>query len=210
MLYKLTANHSSFKSIDFSKGLNIILAERTQLSGEKDSRNTLGKTTFIEIVDFCLGSDFTKQSKLYAPELEDWAFTLDLDIYGYRIEATRHINDNKKIYIHPFSSTFPIKLKQSDDKALKYFIFNHADLIKNIIIYVKINFKDEKLAEKLDNLYNLIDFNKAKAVNGALLLFLGFKPSPLFSEIINETAFLLAINELNQDNIEEYIKERWC
>lgn len=116
MLYKLTANHSSFKSIDFSKGLNIILAERTQLSGEKDSRNTLGKTTFIEIVDFCLGSDFTKQSKLYAPELEDWAFTLDLDIYGYRIEATRHINDNKKIYIHPFSSTFPIKLKQSDDK----------------------------------------------------------------------------------------------
>ena len=105
-------------------------------------------------------------------------------------------------------------LKQSDDKALKYFIFNfifnHADLIKNIIIYVKINFKDEKLAEKLDNLYNLIDFNKAKTVNGALLLSLGFKPSPLFSEIINETAFLLAINELNQDNIEEYIKERWC
>ena len=69
---------------------------------------------------------------------------------------------------------------------------------------------DNFYAEKLDNLYNLMDFNKAKAVNGALLLSLGFKPSPLFSEIINETAFLLAINELNQDNIEEYIKERWC
>lgn len=117
MLYKLTANHSSFKSIVFSKGLNIILGERTASSGEKDSRNTLGKTTFIEIIDFCLGSDFTKQSKLYAPELEDWAFTLELEIFSYRFEVTRYINDDKKIYIHPFSSTFPIELKQSKDKT---------------------------------------------------------------------------------------------
>ena len=82
--------------------------------------------------------------------------------------------------------------------------------IKNIIIYIKINFQDENLAEKLNSLYSSMDFNKAKAVNGSMLLSLGFKPSPLFSEIINETAFLLAINELNQDNIEEYIKNRWC
>lgn len=117
MLYKLTANHSSFKSIVFSKGLNIILGERIETSGEKDSRNTLGKTTFIEIIDFCLGSDFTKQSKLYAPELEDWAFTLELEISGYRFEVTRYINDDKKIYIHPFSSAFPIELKQNKDKT---------------------------------------------------------------------------------------------
>ena len=101
-------------------------------------------------------------------------------------------------------------LKQSDDKALKYFIFKNITLIKNIIIYIKINFQDENLAEKLNSLYSSMDFNKAKAVNGSMLLSLGFKPSPLFSEIINETAFLLAINELNQDNIEEYIKNRWC
>lgn len=101
-------------------------------------------------------------------------------------------------------------LKQSDDKALKYFIFQNITLIKNIIIYIKINFQDENLAEKLNSLYSSMDFNKAKAVNGSMLLSLGFKPSPLFSEIINETAFLLAINELNQDNIEEYIKNRWC
>lgn len=118
------------------------------------------------------------------------------------------VKEQKNISV--YSSINYDALKQSDDKALKYFIFDHADLIKNIIIYVKINFKDESLSEKLDNLYNLMDFNKAKAVNGSLLLSLGFKPSPLFSEIINETAFLLAINELNQDNIEEYIKERWC
>lgn len=101
------------------------------------------------------------------------------------------------------------KLKQYDDKALQYFIFSHADFIKNIIIYIKINFQDDNLSAKLKNLYNLMDFNKARAVNGALLLSLGFKPSPLFAKIINETAFLLAINELNQNNVEEYIKTRW-
>lgn len=100
-------------------------------------------------------------------------------------------------------------LKQSDNRNLQYFIFQHTYLIKDIIIYIKINFQDGNLADKLDNLYNLMDFNTAKTVNGALLLSLGFKPSPLFSEIINETAFLLAINELKQDNIEEYIKTRW-
>ncbi|MDE7314349.1 MAG: hypothetical protein K2N11_01455, partial [Mucispirillum sp.] len=101
-------------------------------------------------------------------------------------------------------------LRQCDDMSLKYFIFSHADLIKNIIIYIKINFQDENLSEKLNSLYSEMDFNKAKAVNGNTLLSLGFKPSPLFSKIINETSFLLAINELNQDNIEEYIKTRWC
>lgn len=118
------------------------------------------------------------------------------------------IKEQKNISIY-FSIDYNF-LKESDDKTLKYFIFNHVDLIKNIILYIKINFHDDILAEKLAYLYNLMDFNKAKAVNGALLLSLGFKPSPLFSEIINETAFLLAINELKKDNIEEYIKTRWC
>ena len=71
-------------------------------------------------------------------------------------------------------------------------------------------YSDDILADKLSSLYNELDFNKSKAVNGGILLSLGFKPSPLFSEIINQVSFLLAINELNKDNIEEYIKNRWC
>ena len=116
MLYKLSANKPSFRDIVFSKGLNIVVAERTEASGNKASRNALGKTTFVEILDFCLGADFTKKSKLYSPNLLDWSFSLEMELAGYHFEVTRHINDAKKIYIHPFCKNFPLELKEQGDK----------------------------------------------------------------------------------------------
>ena len=116
MLYKLSANKPSFHDIMFNRGLNIVLAERTETSGNKASRNALGKTTFIEILDFCLGADFTKKSKLYSPDLMDWSFSLEMELVGYHFEVTRYINDAKKIYIHPFCKNFPLELKEQGDK----------------------------------------------------------------------------------------------
>ncbi len=54
MLYKLHANKASFKPIEFKQGLNLIVAERTADSDAKNSCNAVGKTTLIEIIDFCL------------------------------------------------------------------------------------------------------------------------------------------------------------
>ena len=141
-------------------------------------------------------SDFALLLSLWC---KDYNF---IEYLGLTAKEYKQINEYLKIDYN--------NIKSSDDNALKYFIFTHADLIKNIIIYIKINFSDDNLAEKLNILYNELDFNKSKAVNGGILLSLGFKPSPLFSEIINQVSFLLAINELNKDNIEEYIKNRWC
>lgn len=117
MLYKLSANHSSFKTITFNPGLNIIIAERTKNSGEKASRNALGKTTFVEILDFCFGSELTKTSKLNSPDLQDWTFTLELEIANYHFEVTRGLNKPQHIYINPFCKVFPIELKISQDKT---------------------------------------------------------------------------------------------
>lgn len=141
-------------------------------------------------------SDFALLLSLWC---KDYNF---IEFLGLTAKEYKQINEYLKIDYN--------NLKSSDDNALKYFIFTHADLIKNIIIYIKINYNDDILADKLSSLYNELDFNKSKAVNGGILLSLGFKPSPLFSEIINQVSFLLAINELNKDNIEEYIKNRWC
>lgn len=156
-------------------------------------------------------SKLNNDKLLYAVNLTD-NFDLLLSIWCKDEKFIEYlgltVKEQKNISI--YSSIDYNNLRQCDDMSLKYFIFSHADLIKNIIIYIKINFQDENLSEKLNSLYSEMDFNKAKAVNGNTLLSLGFKPSPLFSKIINEISFLLAINELNQDNIEEYIKTRWC
>lgn len=117
MLYKVYSNNSSFKPIEMKPGLNIILAERSEYSGDKASRNALGKTTFIEIIDFCLGSELRKSSKLFSPELKDWSFSLDIEVSGYRMEVTRQMSQPQRIYIHPMSKNIPLDLKeQKEDK----------------------------------------------------------------------------------------------
>ncbi len=139
-------------------------------------------------------------------------FALLLSIWCKDISFIDYLNLNLKEQKN-ISTYFNIeydKLIEYDEKNLKYFIFQNADLIENIILYIKINYNDNELSNKISNLYKTMDFKKSKLINGSLLLSLGFKPSPIFSEIIYQVSFLLAINELNKDNMEEYIKSRWC
>ena len=118
MLYKLYANKSFFKPIEFKQGLNLIVAERTAGSDSKNSCNAVGKTTLIEIIDFCLGAQFGKKSKLNAPELEDWSFTLEFEVSAFRCEATRFISDPNKIYIHTKNRDIPFEVKEDKEKSL--------------------------------------------------------------------------------------------
>ncbi len=78
MIRAVRCDKPSFKTVEFKNGFNVVLADRTSESSEKDSRNGLGKTTLIEIINFCLGSTFNKNSPLRRKELENWAFSLDL------------------------------------------------------------------------------------------------------------------------------------
>lgn len=50
----LTSSGQVIRDIPFHKGLNIILGERCIDSG---STNSIGKTTLLRAIDFCLGGD---------------------------------------------------------------------------------------------------------------------------------------------------------
>ncbi len=80
MLEKLTSNASTFKSLKFKPGFNLIVSERTTYSSSKDSRNGTGKTTFIEILHFLFGSERSRNITLNKKELDDWIFELDFEI----------------------------------------------------------------------------------------------------------------------------------
>ena len=81
MIKKLSANHPSFKIIEFSAGFNVVWADRTQESSKRDSRNGLGKSTLIEIIHFCLGANTSKGKGLLVAALKGWEFTLDWTEY---------------------------------------------------------------------------------------------------------------------------------
>lgn len=100
MIRAIRANHSTFRAVEFKRGLNLIFAERTMESTRKDSRNGLGKSTVFEIVHFCLGAQARKGQGVVRDELADWAFSVDLEIGGRILTLTRSVADPRKIEFH--------------------------------------------------------------------------------------------------------------
>ena len=99
MIHGVSANQKSFHAVTFTTGLNIILAERSTFSTEKDTRNGIGKSTLIEIIDFCLGSRLTKGKGLLIEPLEQWAFTIDITLDGNRVKVTRSVAEQNLIVV---------------------------------------------------------------------------------------------------------------
>lgn len=100
MIHSITANRSSFHPVQFGPGLNVILAERTDTSTQKDTRNGLGKTTLIEIIDFCLGSRVTRGKGLIIEPLAGWEFTVEITLADNRVKVTRAINIPNRFVIN--------------------------------------------------------------------------------------------------------------
>lgn len=107
MIYKIYANNNSFRLVEFSVGLNVILADKKIESSAKDTRNGVGKTTFLEVLHFCLGADSDKV-KLPKNEIMDWVFTIELELCGERLVASRSIEKPSIIVISGALQELPI------------------------------------------------------------------------------------------------------
>lgn len=69
MITLLTSSLSTFKTLEFKPGLNILLAQRHETSGARDTRNGTGKTSFIELVHYILSERRNPQDDFHKPEL---------------------------------------------------------------------------------------------------------------------------------------------
>ena len=106
MIHSITANQPSFRRVEFTPGLNVILADRTEESSRKDTRNGLGKSTLIEIIHFCLGARLHGLI-LAAPALEDWAFTMEMSLGGERITVARAVASANTVVVTGLSDDWP-------------------------------------------------------------------------------------------------------
>ena len=102
-------NNKVVREVNFEPGVNLIVAERSPDSSDKDSRNGLGKTTLLRIIDFCLGSDVNKKGTLQTKYLPGWEFAIELDIRGRRVTATRAIDDDKTIRVEADTTGWPVR-----------------------------------------------------------------------------------------------------
>lgn len=106
MIRSISSNKASFRRVAFQPGFNLIIADCTQQSLERDSRNGLGKTLLLEILHFCLGAD---AKGLCRPELVGWTFTVDLDLGGHSVVVTRQIDAPRRVYFPEAYAHLPIR-----------------------------------------------------------------------------------------------------
>ena len=109
MISKIRASKPSFRTVKLREDFNIVLADRTETSTERDSRNGLGKTTLLNVIHFCLGGSTTKNRGLMKSALYGWQFTLDLALGGHAFSVTRDTSEPNKVVFSGDTSGFPIK-----------------------------------------------------------------------------------------------------
>lgn len=107
------------KTIELQPGLNIILSETTQKSVKTDSRNGTGKTSFIAIIDYCLGC---KNDFLQIEALIDYALSISMDLGGQIIKITRYVGSlSRRVYIIADTTNWDIQPQEDEDTGKRFY-----------------------------------------------------------------------------------------
>jgi len=99
MIVAIESSLPSFKAVQFHQGLNVLLADTLPTSTEKQSRNSAGKTSLLEIIHFVHGSDCDPGSIFRAKELINHSFTCQFFIGAERFVVERSGSDPSKIFL---------------------------------------------------------------------------------------------------------------
>lgn len=133
----INENNEVIKSITFHTGLNVVLADialDNSKRSDKNSRNGAGKTSLIEIIDFCLGGSI---KTLNSPVIENWTYALEIDIYNTTYTIYRHASDSKKIYFlgGDFSKwdVKPVKINSDSVSNIGYAYYMKEDDWKDFL-----------------------------------------------------------------------------
>ncbi|RVV96522.1 DUF2326 domain-containing protein [Mesobaculum littorinae] len=89
MITEVSSDLETFKPLRFGPGLNILLAERHKKSGDRDTRNGTGKTSFIELVHFVLSDKRNGGDDFHKPDLIGSNFVCRFSDHGNEYEISR-------------------------------------------------------------------------------------------------------------------------
>lgn len=106
MIHNLFSTLPTFKNLgELKPGLNVLLAQKTEGSTSKQTRNRAGKTSFIEAIHFLTGSEAGPDSIFRTPELSEETFGMDFDLKDARTVVERSGSAKAKIYVTTPPST---------------------------------------------------------------------------------------------------------
>lgn len=87
MIHSVDSDFPNFEKIELSAGVNIILAQRVN-----NTTNGVGKTLFLECIDYVLGATYTRSQLSNYDELQGYSVTLEIDFEDKLVSVTRKIS----------------------------------------------------------------------------------------------------------------------
>jgi len=119
-----------FQLVEFKNGVNFIFGKKHTARDTKESLNGIGKSTLLDLIDFCLLSDFSKKNtRLYKEikRLTNHKIVLEFEIQGIHYLIKRTVDKPKDIEFGLFSET-PKVIKIYDLKEKLFgLIFDNPD-----------------------------------------------------------------------------------
>ena len=197
MIHKIWASDNRFKPVEFSSGLNIILAERDLNSSNKDTRNGAGKTTLLNIIHFCLGADLSRL-KLPKDDLQDWHFYISMDLCGTKVIAKRSISNSKIVEIDTVMSDLPIH-PETDSNGISFYKNDDWKKLLGICLF---NLKDDVNAKYKPSFRGLVSYFTRRGVDAYTDPFKSFGNQKSYDLQINN-AFLLGLNWVHASEAQE-------
>jgi len=119
MIDWINCDLETFKFIQFGSGLNLLLADKSNSSQSLDSRNAVGKSSLVEIVDFLLGSKADKKKTVVqAPSIANATFSMQIRFTEEeKIVVSRSPAKRTEIWIQGDVSRWPIEPKFHEESG---------------------------------------------------------------------------------------------
>ena len=111
-------NLASFKTLRFHEGLNVLLADKSEGAGDRQSRNGAGKTSFVELVHFLFGADARPDSIFRSDALDDCAFYAWVSSGDSRFRVSRSGHASSRIELEGDLDALSPELVQATDSRL--------------------------------------------------------------------------------------------
>ena len=99
MIHQISSSLPTFKTVKLNKGLNVVVAEKSQDATSLQTRNGSGKSSLIRIINFGFGSKCDKESIFRRDSLEEQEFSISFDLLGERTTVTRSGSKRSKLLV---------------------------------------------------------------------------------------------------------------
>ena len=130
MIHRLYSSLPRFKNLQFHKGLNVILAEKTSDATDQQTRNRAGKSSITEIIHFLLGGNVEKTSVFKEECLQEVDFGIELELGGHAVTVERQVQERKNLRIaqgaHSHWSVQPSIDKKTSNLIIANTLWKHV------------------------------------------------------------------------------------